>query len=76
MIDDFFGSFAPVLTGDPWSVTIDETQALNEEILRLTATDGDSSAPHNQFIFETTSNHQWFGVYEDGRVYVKRVWIL
>ena len=62
-----------MLTGGPWTVTIDETQALNEEILRLTATDSDVSAPHYQFVFETTSNHQWFGVYEDGRVYVKRV---
>lgn len=54
-------------------MTIDETQTLNEEIIRLTASDTDVSTPHNQFVFETTSNLQWFGVYEDGRVYVKRV---
>lgn len=65
--------FAPVLTGGPWTATIDETQALNEEILQLTAYDNDTTTPHNQFVFETVSTLQWFGVYPDGRVYVKRV---
>ena len=65
--------YAPDLIGSPWTVTIDETQALNEEILRLNATDRDVTRPHNEFVFVTVADQQWFGVYTDGRVYVKRV---
>jgi len=65
--------FAPEMNQRSYEVTIDETTALNEEILRVNATDRDSFPPHNRFVFETTSNIQWFGVYEDGRVYLKKV---
>lgn len=65
--------FAPELVDAPWYVTIKETQTLNEEILTISATDQDSSPPHNQFIFSTLFDLQWFGVYSDGRVYVKQV---
>lgn len=66
-------SFDPIITGGPYVVTIDETQALLEEVVKVTAKDNDTSSPNNEFVFELTSNNQWFDVDEDGKIYVKRV---
>lgn len=65
--------FPPRLTGGPYNITIDETQALLEEILRITATDNDTIAPHNQIVFELVAQHQWFGLDVDGKLFVKQV---
>lgn len=65
--------FAPELVGGPWTVNITETQALLEEILRINATDRDTVTPFNEFIFEITTNNEWFGIDEDGKVFVKKV---
>ena len=65
--------FPPVITGGPFEITIDETQGLLEEILRISATDNDTVTPHNEFVFELTADNPWFGIDEDGKLFVKQV---